>query len=56
METCPIPLPLGRHPQEQQGGDPYPFYSRKGSWDTITRGSLNGTCVHFDEGNLGWLL
>lgn len=54
-ETLPAPLPPGGHPQEKQGRDPS-SYSGKGSWDTITRGSLNGTCVHFDEGGLGWLL
>lgn len=54
--TRPTALPLRRHPQEQQGGDPPPFYSCKGSRDTTSWGSLNGTCVHFDEGSLGWLL
>lgn len=37
------------------GERPSPFDSCKGGWDTITQGSLNGTCVRFDKGK-PWLL
>lgn len=52
-EVLPVPLPLTDVPRSS--GDPSPFYFCKGSWDMVTRGSLNRTCEHFDDGK-PWLV
>lgn len=52
-EVLPVPLPLTDVPRSS--GDPSPFYFCKGSWDMVTRGSLNRTSEHFDDGK-PWLV